>query len=151
MLTVVGAILIIEPGDLAGSYDYIPDIESMGAPSGQDMEAKLMTLLQTMTNPAIVAGLAQEGKRPKYSELIAKAMEATNVIKDADAYFEDIQNAQMMGGVTNDPNQINGGGGNPQAGGPQAQGAMPNAGMDQGSVPAIGGANQNVSSGPAQV
>lgn len=137
-----GGNLIVEPNDLAGNYDYIPDIESMSAPSSQDIEQKLMTLLTTMTNPAIVQGLAQEGVRPKYKELVTRAIEATNVVKDADSYFEELppQNP-MMGGVPNGQDQVNPGGGAPTAGGATPPGAMPNGGMAQGPVPPIGGGN----------
>lgn len=142
-----GGNLIIEPGDLAGNYDYIPDIESMASPSTQDIEQKLMTLLMTMTNPAIVQGLAQEGVRPKYKELLTRAIEATNVVKDADSYFEDISN-QMGGGMPIE-GQINPGGGAPTAGGAPNQGSVPNGGMAPGAVPPIGNANQTGGGGPA--
>ena len=132
-----GGNLIIEPADLQGNYDYIPDIESMSAPSNQDIEQKLMSLLMTMTNPAIVQGLAQEGVRPKYKELLTRAIESTNVVKDADSYFEDIANTQM-GGVQANEGQIVGGGVPAAAGGVPPEGAMPNGGMDQGPVPNIG-------------
>lgn len=145
-----GGNLIIEPGDLTGNYDYIPDIESMGAPSTQDLEQKLMTLLTTMTNPAIVQGLMQEGIRPKYKDLLVKAMEATNVVKDADAYFEDISN-QMGGAQNGGQGQIIPGGGVTTAGGVQDQGNVPNGGMETGGVPNLGGANQISSGGPAQI
>lgn len=144
-----GGNLIIEPGDLEGNYDYVPDIESMAAPSTQDVEQKLMTLLTTMTNPAIVQGLMQEGIRPKYKELLVKAIEATNVVKDADAYFEDISN--QMGGVSNGQGQIIPGGGVTTAGGVPPEGNVPNAGMGQGVVPNPGIANQVGSGGSTQV
>lgn len=148
-----GGNLIIEPGDLEGYYDYIPDIESMAAPSTQDVEQKLASLLMTMTNPAIVQGLAAEGVRPKYKELLVKGIESTNVIKDADAYFEDISNANpMMGGMQNGQPQ-NGqavpGGGQPPTGGVPAQGVNPTGGMAPGAVPPSGAGNQVSSGGPA--
>lgn len=144
-----GGNLIIEPGDLEGNYDYIPDIESMAAPTNQDVEQKLMSLLMTMTNPAIVQGLAQEGVRPKYKELLTRAIETTNVVKDADSYFEDISN--QMGGVPVDSNQINNGGGVAPAGGVPPQGDVPNGGVGQSPIPNIGVANQVGGSGPAQI
>jgi len=134
-----GGNLIIEPGDLQGNYNYIPDIESMAAPSDQDIEQKLMALLTTMTNPAIVQGLMQEGVRPKYKELLTKAIEATNVVKDADAYFEDIKNTQMGGGINE--GQINGGGVPAAAGGVSPQGDVSIGGMEPSAVPATGIAN----------
>ena len=150
-----GGNLIIEPGDLEGYYDYVPDIESMSAPTTQDIETKLMSILATLTNPVIVQGLAQEGTRPKYKELIVKGMEATGVIKDADAYFEDISNAApvppQMGGVQNGQSQTNGGGVPATAGGVPPQGNVPNGGMAQSPVPDIGANNQVGGGGPPQV
>lgn len=149
-----GGNLIIEPGDLEGFYDYIPDIESMSAPSSQDMEQKLNSLVLTLTNPAIVQGLAAEQVRPKYKELLVKAMEVTGVIKDADAYFEDISNAQpqQMGGMQpNGQNQVNAGGIPTPTGGVPTQGAMPNGGMDQSYVSNPGVSNQAIGGGSAQV
>jgi hypothetical protein len=102
----VGGNLIIEEGDLAGTYDYIPDIESMGAPSDQQVETKLTAILGMLTNPAIQAGLASEGKKAKYSELLIKMLEASKVIKDADQYFEDLppQQPMVQGQPGQDPN-----------------------------------------------
>lgn len=146
-----GGNLIIEPGDLEGNYDYIPDIESMAAPSSQDVEQKIASLLMTMTNPAIIQGLAQEGVRPKYKELLVRGIEATNVVKDADAYFEDISNGNQMGGGMPIEGQINPGGGAPTAGGTPSQGNVPNGGMAPGAIPLVGGANQIGGGGPTQV
>jgi len=146
-----GGNLIIEPGDLMGNYDYVPDIESMSAPTSQDLEQKLMSLLMAMVNPAIAQGLAQEGIKPKYKELLVKAMEATNIVKDADAFFEDLPQQPMMeGGMPNEGQIIPGGGGAPTGGVPP-EGAMPNAGMETGAVPPAGVPNQVGGGGPAQV
>jgi hypothetical protein len=102
----VGGNLIVEEGDLMGDYDYIPDIESMGAPSDQQVETKLTAILGMLTNPAIQAGLASEGKKAKYSELLIKMLEASKVIKDADQYFEALppQQPAMPGQPGQDPN-----------------------------------------------
>jgi hypothetical protein len=129
-----GANLIIEEGDLEGNYDYIPDIESMQPPSSQQLEAKLGMLLTMVTNPAIIQQLAQEGKKPKVSEILIKMIEATKIIKDADSLFEDLQE----GGI-NVQGAINQGGtGTPEAGSP-AEGNVPNSGME-GNSSSMGGA-----------
>ena len=141
-----GGNLIIEPGDLEGNYDYIPDIESMSAPSSQDIEQKLVALIGTITNPVILQGLAQEGKKPKFEDILIRTIEATNVVKDAESFFEDIP--QPMGGVPVE-GQINPGGDPAAAGGLPPEGAMPNGGMDQGPLPNPGIANQASSGGPA--
>jgi len=98
----VGGNLVIEEGDLMGVYDYIPDIESMGAPTDQQVETKLTAILGMLVNPAIQQGLASEGKKAKYSELLIKMLESSKVIKDADQYFEDLPPQQPM--APEDPN-----------------------------------------------
>lgn len=117
-----GGNLIIEPGDLMGSYDYIPDIETMKAPTDADNEQKLTAMIAALTNPAISQGLAQEGVKPKYKDIMVRAFEATKVIKDAESLFEElpqqpIQNDTTLAGgavgpETSQPNQgINNAGG----------------------------------------
>src|SRR3990167_4131084 len=49
-----GGNLAVEQGDLQGTYDYIPDIETMKAPSDQDVEQKLAGILGIITNPAVI-------------------------------------------------------------------------------------------------
>ena len=101
----IGGNLIVEEGDLAGTYDFIPDIESMGAPSDQQVETKLQAILGMLINPAIQQGLASEGKKAKFSELLIKMLESSKVIKDADQYFEDLPPQQpIMPGQ--DPNAM---------------------------------------------
>lgn len=143
-----GGNLILEPGDLSGNYDYVPDIESMSAPDPEQVEQKMTSLLATIINPAILQGLASEGVKPKYKEIITRAIEATNVIKDAESLFEDTQ--PQGGGVPN-VGQVNTGGITSTAGGPEAQGAMPAGGMGQGPIPIPGGSNPVSGGGPTQV
>lgn len=143
-----GGNLIIEPADLEGNYDYIPDIESMSTPSPQDMEQKLTGLLATITNPVIIQGLAGEGKRPKYEEIITRTIEATGVVKDAESLFEDIP--QQQGGV-NAQGQVNPGGGPQPAGGVPPQGNVPNGGVAQSAPPNLSQSNQISGGGPTQV
>lgn len=133
-----GGNLIIEPADLEGYYDYIPDIESMSAPQPEQMEQKLNALLATITNPTIIQLLAQEGSKPKVKDILVKAIEATNVVKDADAYFEDLPQQPIMEGGVN-ANQANAGGGAPPTGGPAPQGNVSAGGVEQGAplIPGI--------------
>ncbi len=129
-----GGDLYIDESDLLGSYDYVPDIESMQAPSQEKVEQKLTAVLGTLTNPAIMQLLQAEGKKPKVMELLIKMFESTNVIKDAEAYFEDIQE----GGVANAGQVVPGGAGAPEAG-MVSQGNGGNQGMVGGgqAVPGI--------------
>ena len=125
-----GGNLIIEPGDLMGSYDYVPDIETMKAPSDVDTEQKLTAMIAALTNPAIAQGLAQEGVKPKYKDIMVRAFEATKIIKDAESLFEDIPQQ------TNGTNQSIGGGvTSPEAGQPD-QGNN-NAGGMEPSLPPV--------------
>jgi hypothetical protein len=141
-----GGNLIVEPGDLSGNYDYIPDIESMKAPSTQDVKNELMQVVAMILNPTVIQLLAQEGKKPKVQEILTRAFEATNTIKDAEALFEDIQE----GGVLNGGQVVPPGVATPEGGLP-AQGGMPTPGMEGGLTPPSGGGGQIGSSGPAQV
>ena len=135
-----GGNLIIEPGDLIGNYDYVPDIESMKAPSDEDVEAKLTALLGTITNPTVLQLLAQKGRMPKIEDLMVKMIEATKVIKNADAYFEDIP--QQTGGVVNEQGQIvPGGAPAPEAGLP-GQGASSPSGLPGSAQAMAPGQNQ---------
>ena len=125
-----GGNLYVEEGDVNGFYDYIPDIESMEAPSNEDVEAKLTAILGTLTNPAVTQMIAAEGKKPKVVDLLVKMFEATKVIKDADSFFEDLppQN-QGIGGEINGQNRTNQGGVNPTEAGIPGQGNSANQGM----------------------
>lgn len=150
-----GGNLIIEPGDLAGNYDYMPDIETMQAPSDQQIEAKLTSILATITNPAILQMLAQENKKPKVSELLIKMFESTRIIKDAEAYFEDLPPQQPMmpgmpGQIPSDvQNQTNPGGGTPPEAGMAGQGNLSDPGLAGGNFAPTGANNQAGIGGPA--
>jgi hypothetical protein len=137
-----GGNLIIEPGDIAGNYDYVPDIESMAAPSDEQIEQKLASLLMTMTNPVILQGLQSEGVKPKFKELLTRGIEATKIVKDADAYFEDVSSVQGGGVTPNVQNSVVPGGvGGPEGGIPN-QGSMQPTGMEGSNTPIPSAANQ---------
>jgi len=148
-----GGNLIIEPGDLEGNYDYIPDIETMQAPTDQQVEAKLTAIMATISNPVILQMLAQENKRPKISELLVKMFESTKVIKDADQYFEDIPPQPPTTGAPTLDGQGQtqpGGGATPEAG-MAGQGNLPNPGLVGGNQTPPGAPNQISSGGSAFV
>jgi hypothetical protein len=143
-----GGNLIIEPGDIAGNYDYIPDIESMSPPSPEQVENKLTALIATLTNPAIIQGLAQEGIRPRYKDLIVRAIESTHVVQDAESYFEQIENVE--GGVQNG-DETNEGGNSEQGGGVQPTEDVQGGGMVESNPTEIGAVNQTIGGGPPQI
>jgi len=93
--------------------------------------------------------LAAEGKKPKILEILTRAFEATNVIKDAEALFEDAQ--PQGGGVLPNEGQINQGGVAGPAGGVPPQGAMPAQGMGGGNPPQTGASGQIGGGGPPQL
>jgi hypothetical protein len=130
-----GGDLYVEPGDLIGNYDYIPDIETMQAPSQDKVEQKLTAVLGVLTNPAVMQLLQAEGKKPKVMELLVKMFESTNIIKDAEAYFEDAQPPQE-GGVVNAEGQVIPGGGQAATAGVPSQG--------NGQYTGVAGSNQTI-------
>lgn len=121
--------LVIEPQDLAGTYDYIPDVGSMSDnASEKETQAKALAIAQ-LQQPAILQLLAMEQKRPKISDLLIDYLEDIG-FKNADQYFENIQPDPMMqGGVNVDQGGAIGaqagatGGANGQYGGMGASGA----------------------------
>jgi hypothetical protein len=141
-----GGNLIIEPSDLSGNYDYVPDVETMKAPSTQDVKNELMQVVAMVLNPVVVQMLAQEGKKPKIQEILTRAFEATNTIKDAEALFEDIKEGGVL---PNEQNQALAGRGVGTEGGVPAQGAMPAQGMARGGSPTSGPNSQVGIGGPA--
>ena len=138
--------MIIEPGDLEGNYDYIPDVETMKAPSIQDVKAQLMEIIGMVINPAVLQLLQQEGKTPKMMEILTRAFESTNIVKDAESLFEDVK-----GGAAFGQNQINQGGVPGAEGGLQPQGGMPAPGMGGGNPPVPNAGNQVGGGGPTPV
>lgn len=124
-----GGDLYLESGDLNGEYDYIPDIESMQAPSQEKVEQKLTAILGVLTNPAVGQLLQSEGQKPKVKELLVKMFESTNIIKDAEQYFEELPQQPMMGQQTDVQNQALQGGGAPAGAGVPNQGANQPSGM----------------------
>ena len=114
--------LYIEPEDLAGVYDYVPDIESMVYPDkGQQMNAT-QNMVELALNPQTTALLQADGYKLNVKELLEDLFEQYGA-KDADKYFEKQEQLPV------DPMQTNGqidpttgqpiqpGAGSPQAGG----------------------------------
>lgn len=120
--------LVIEPEDLAGTYDYIPDIESMRLPNEQQRIGAMRQAIELALNPATQQLLAQEQMKIKFSDLFEDYLELLGK-KDADKYFEKIEG----GGYGTIP----GGAVSPQTGGAGvANGQFPSV---QGSVPPMAG------------
>lgn len=124
--------LALEPSDLSGTYDYIPDIESWRIPSDAEIEAKLQALVGLVVNPSFQQGLAAEGKRVKVSEVFKKVVEFSKISKDAESLIEDLPeggalNGQVIGGGGGGFEGSFGSQGGPQLGGvAQSPQALPN-------------------------
>ena len=90
---------ILEPEDLLGNYDYIPDIQSMELPNEQQLLLAVRQILEVALNPITTQLLAQDQYRLKTKEVLEDYFERLGM-KDADKYFEKVQqNPFMEGGV----------------------------------------------------
>ena len=130
--------MIVEPDDLSGEYDYIPDIESMQLPDNNQLIAANSRMIELSLNPVTQQTLMQEGYKLKMKDLLEDTFELLGK-KDADKYFEKLQQDPMMGGINGQ--QIGGvpvnqaGAGAPQAG-PEGM-VNGQLGGVQGAVPAM--------------
>ena len=115
--------LVIEPSDLEGDYDYIPDVQSMSIPDDAQLIAAGKQMIDLTTDPNTTQQLAQDGYRVKTKELFEDYFERLG-FKDADKYFEKLQQGGDIFGQdqTGQP-AIQGGGQAVQGGAP---GAIPN-------------------------
>lgn len=115
--------LIVTPDDYIGEYDYIPDVKSMSAGAGVELQEARKQALETIMNPAIQGMLQTQGENIKIKELLVNVLEDAGY-KDAEALFENVNQQALQGG-----------GIDPTTGAPLA-GNVPNAGV-QGGVPPI--------------
>ena len=101
--------LVLTPEDLNGNYDYIVDIRSMEARDNENLR-NTQQMIELLKDPNTVGLLQQEGYQVKVKEVIQDYLELLGA-KDAEKYFEKIQNEPSL-----DPNQT--GAGALGAGGP---------------------------------
>ena len=87
--------LLLEPEDLAGTYDYIPDLESMQIPDQQALITAKKQMVEIALNPATTQLLAQDGYKLNTKELLEDFYEQLGV-KEADKYFERIQQQPQL-------------------------------------------------------
>lgn len=90
--------LIIEPQDLSGTYDYIPDVESMSVPNESNMIQAQRELIQTVLNPAVDQKLMTGGYELDIRELLTSYFEKLG-LKDAEKYFKKASPAPQMPGM----------------------------------------------------
>lgn len=139
--------LIIEPDDLSGTYDFIPDIESMRLPDDGQILASKRQMIELVRDPAMAQMLMQEGYKLKVKEMLEDYFEDLGM-KDADKYFEKVQQPVAQGGEYAQAGQAGGGGLIP---GQEGQGNVPNIGMGGGGQTMAGGQAQPVVPGPGPV
>lgn len=121
------AVLRVEPDDITGNYDYIPDVKSMAVGTSEQLSMGRNMLLQTLVSPNVTVQLQQEGEKIKLKELIV-AIAEDNGVRNAGKFFESVQQgtgqpglpgglqapvAQGAGGIAQ-ASPINLGGGEPQ-------------------------------------
>ena len=143
-----GGKLIIEPEDLDGDYEYIPDMQSMKIPDEISKQQQMNQLIGLLLNPVVSQLLAGEQYKLKLKEFLEDTMEQGG-LKDADKYFEKIDQGGLNG-------QVNQGGGV----GAQASGANQPNGINPGMAgsvasmvgnqaqPSVPGPNENNGIGP---
>src|SRR3990167_8639732 len=89
--------VVIEPEDLSGNYDYIPDVKSMSNPEPAVVNA-LTQLTVFAKDPAAVQARAMDGQRLKLSEVEKDLFELLG-LKNADKYYERSQDVLAQGGA----------------------------------------------------
>lgn len=126
--------LLVEPSDLKGTYDYVPDIESMSIPDDTQIMATMQRLIDLVQQQPMQQMLMQDGYKVKAKELLEDSFEKMGM-KDADKYFEKLNQGGLDGQVGP------AGAGLPQTGAP-TMGNVPVGGMAQGVAPLARGQAQ---------
>lgn len=115
----IEAEISLVPEDLNGTYDYVPDVKSMGAGSDSELQqARKQATDLLFNNQNVLQLLQQEGVKPNAKEILTEIFEDSGT-KDATRFFSQIQD--QNGGV--------------QQGSAQTQGVPTN--MDQQGLPGL--------------
>ncbi len=97
-----GAELSITPDDTDGSYDYVPDVKSMEAGSGEQLMFARTQAIAQVTNPNVLQLLAAQGVKPLLKEMLIADFEDKG-LSDANKYFESTGPAQGAATAGVDP------------------------------------------------
>jgi len=82
------ALLIVEPEDIKGMFDFSIDVQSMTANADDERKAGRQQAIMLLTsNPNISQMLLQEGIKPKFKDLFVTWLEDLG-FSDAEKYFE---------------------------------------------------------------
>ena len=92
-----GGDLIIEPEDLTGNYDYIPEVRSMELPDPSRIQVLTQAVLAA-ADPQRVAIRAQQGEMLKLTDLEVDLFEELG-LKDADKYYQKLEGGVLSGTV----------------------------------------------------
>lgn len=92
----LGEVKIFED-DMAGTFDYIPNVEAMSLPNRDQITELRRYALEFMLNPAVQMQMAEKGLKPDIVELLSDMLEDSGM-KDARKYFERGQPAVVPGG-----------------------------------------------------
>jgi hypothetical protein len=79
--------LSVIPEDLEGMYDYIPDVKSMEASSGEQLMFARTQAIAQVTNPNVLQLLAAQGYKPLIKDLLVSDFEDKG-LQDAQKFFE---------------------------------------------------------------
>lgn len=130
MLNENEAELYVTPGDLVGVFDYIPDVKSMAAGAGAEMQKGRREAFEMALNPQVVQMLQMQGETFNMKELLVTILEDAG-IKDAQSLFD-------RGNVpAGQPLTPTGGGAVPTNGNPGVPAGAPaiSAGTSTGGIP----------------
>lgn len=117
--------LYVEPSDMEGEYDYIPDVKSMSSGAIMDKQKAQREAFQAVTSPEMLALAEKQGYQPKFVELVAPVLESSGY-GDAENLFEQISSpsqginpAGAVGGLPEVPPAMAGPAGAPPGAEPQ--------------------------------
>jgi hypothetical protein len=77
--------LLMEPDDLTGTYDYIPDVQSMSLPDDSQMAFARQNLLKTTAE--LAEALMQQGVEIDWEQMLEDTFEQMG-LKDPEKYFK---------------------------------------------------------------
>lgn len=85
--------LYVVPTDFEGEYDYIPDVKSMAAGMGLQLQQARQKALDFALNPEVIQLLQSQGQELKLRELLVANLEDAGY-KDAESLFQPVKQPQ---------------------------------------------------------
>lgn len=79
----------VQPADLDGTYDYIPDVKSMSMGAAQNRLQAQQQIIQMALNPAVTMMLYYEGWRMKVKDVLEDSFQSSGY-SDAESIFEQL-------------------------------------------------------------